>query len=114
MHYLIPCRKGILLTSYLRLPRFLVSMALSNDAKLLYALLLDRAGISAENGFTEPDGTISLYFTLNEAKEKLHKSRQVATRAFHELEHRGLIVRRKQGLGRPAIITLNIPQEEGK
>ena len=114
MHYLIPYRKDTLLTSYLRLPRFLVSMALSNDAKLLYALLLDRAGISAENGFTEPDGTIRLYFTLNEAKEKLHKSRQVTTRAFHELEQSGLIVRRKQGLGRPAIITLNIPQEEAK
>lgn len=114
MHYLIPYRKGTLLTSYLRLPRFLLSMALSNDAKLLYTLLLDRAGISAENGFTEPNGTIRLYFTLNEAKEKLHKSRQVATRAFHELEQSGLIVRRKQGLGRPAIITLNIPQEEAK
>ena len=114
MHYLIPYRKGTLLTSYLRLPRFLFSMALSNDAKLLYTLLLDRAGISAENGFTEPDGTIRLYFTLNEAKEKLHKSRQVATRTFHELEQSGLIVRRKQGLGRPTIITLNIPQEEAK
>ncbi|WP_373724010.1 replication initiator protein A [Bacteroides heparinolyticus] len=81
---------------------------------MLYALLLDRAGISAENGFTEPDGTVRLYFTLNEVKEKLHKSRQVATRAFHELKQSGLIVRRKQGLGRPAIITLNIPQEESK
>lgn len=114
MHYLIPYRKGTSLTSYLRLPRFLVSMSLSNDAKLLYTLLLDRAGISAENGFTEPDGTIHLYFTLNEAKEKLHKSRQVATRAFHELEQSGLIVRKKQGLGHPAIITLNMPQEESK
>jgi len=89
-------------------------MALSNDAKLLYALLLDRAGISAENGFTEPNGTIRLFFTLNEAKKKLHKSRQVAPRPFRELEKSGLFFRRKRGFGRPAIITLNIPQEETK
>ena len=29
--------------------------------------------------------------------------------AFQELERRGLIMRAKQGLGRPAKITLNIP-----
>jgi len=94
--------------AYLQLPRFLVPLDVSNDAKILYALLFDRSGISKENGYIEADGTIRLYFTLKEAKKKLHRSRQVATRAFQELEHYGLIVRRKQGLGRPAVITLNI------
>ena len=37
-----------------------------------------------------------LYFTVEEAKDKLHRSRQVVTRAFQELERCGLIVRRKQ------------------
>lgn len=105
---LSPCKNGTAVPAYLPLPRFLVSMDLSNDAKILYALLFDRAGISRENGYIEPDGRIRLYFTLEEAKEKLHRSRQVATRAFQELERNNLIVRRKQGLGRPAVITLNI------
>ena len=74
----------------------------------IYALLFDRAGISRENGYIEPDGRIRLYFTLEEAKGKLHRSRQVTTRAFQELERSGLIIRKKQGLGRPAVITLNI------
>lgn len=55
--------------AYLPLPRFLVPLELSNDAKILYALLFDRAGISKENGYIEPDGTIRLYFTLEEAKK---------------------------------------------
>ena len=59
--------------------------------------------------YCEPDGTIRLYFTVEEAKEKLRRSRQVATRAFQELERCGLIARTKQGLGRPAKITLHIP-----
>ena len=50
---------------------------ISNDAKVLYALLLDRASISRQNGYVEPDGTIRLYFTLEQAQTKLHRSRQM-------------------------------------
>lgn len=95
--------------SDLPFPRFLVSLGISNDARLLYALLFDRANLSRENGYLEPDGTKRLYFTVEIAKEKLRRSRQVATRAFQELERCGLIARAKQGLGRPAKITLNVP-----
>ena len=62
--------------SYVPLPRFLLQdealRDISNDAKVLYALLLDRASISRQNGYVEPDGTIRLYFTLEQAQTKLH------------------------------------------
>ena len=74
-------------------------------------LLLDRASISRQNGYVEPDGTIRLYFTLEQAQTKLHRSRQSATRIFRELEYSGLIIRKKQGLGKPALITLNYPSD---
>ena len=58
--------------SYVPLPRFLLQdealRNISNDAKVLYALLLDRASISRQNGYVEPDGTIRLYFTLEQAQ----------------------------------------------
>lgn len=99
--------------SYIPLPRFLLQdeqlRDISNDAKVLYALLLDRASVSRQNGYVEPDGTIRLYFTLEQAQKKLHRSRQSVTRIFQQLEFSGLICRRKQGLGRPAMITLNYP-----
>ena len=82
---------------------------LSNDAKVLYALMLDRASISKVNGFLETDSTIRIYFTVEQAQKKLHRSRQCATRIFHELEFSGLICRKKQGLGKTALITLNYP-----
>ena len=101
--------------SYVQLPRFLLQdetlCEISNDAKVLYALLLDRASISRKNSYVEPDGTIRLYFTVEQAQAKLHRSRQSATRIFRELEYSGLIVRRKQGLGKPALITLNYPAD---
>ena len=105
---MIPYKTDTDISSYIIFPRFLIPMDLSNDAKVLYALLLDRAGISKKKGYIETDGTIRLYFTVEDAKSKLRRSRQVAMRAFHELE----IVRRKQGLGRPAVITLNLPVGE--
>ena len=99
--------------SYIPLPRFLLQdeqlRDISNDAKVLYALLLDRASVSRQNGYVEPDGTIRLYFTLEQAQKKLHRSRQSVTRIFQQLEFSGLICRRKQGRGRPAMITLNYP-----
>ena len=103
---------GSLSASYIPFPRFLMedSLAdLSNDAKVLYALMLDRASISKVNGFIEADGTIRLYFTVEQAQKKLHRSRQCVTRIFRELEYSGLICRKKQGLGKPALITLNYP-----
>ena len=58
--------------SYVPLPRFLLQdealWDISNDAKVLYALLLDRASISRQNGYVEPNGTIRLYFTLEQDK----------------------------------------------
>ena len=101
--------------SYMPLPRFLFQdemlRDITNDAKVLYAMLLDRASISKQNGYVEPDGTIRLYFTVEQAQERLHRSRQYVTRIFRELEYSGLIIRKKQGLGRPALITLNYPAD---
>ncbi len=68
-----------LAASYVPLPRFLLQdEALRdsrNDAKVLYALLLDRASISWQNGYAWPNGTIRLYFTLEQAQTKLQRSR---------------------------------------
>ena len=101
--------------SYIPLPRFLLAdedlKDISNDAKVLYALLLDRASISRKNSYIDPDGTIRVYFTVEETQKKLHRSRQCVTRIFHELEYTGLICRKKQGLGKPSVITLNYPDD---
>ena len=100
--------------SYIPFPRFLMEdcfAELTNDAKVLHALMLDRASISRQNGYVEPGGTSRLYFTLEQVQTKLHRSRQSATRIFRELEYSGLIIRKKQGLGKPALITLNYPAD---
>ena len=60
--------------SYVPLPRFLLQdealRDISNDAKVLYTLLLDRASISWQNGYAGPNGTIWLYFNLGTGTDK--------------------------------------------
>ena len=71
--------------SYVPLPRFLLQdealRDISNDAKVLYALLLARASISRQNGCVEPDGTL---FRLT--PEQLRSVRGLAKRCCNFLD----------------------------
>ena len=73
--------------------------------------IVDCRSFSRQNGYIDADGTIRLYFTVEQVQKKLHRSRQSATRIFRELEYSGPIIRKKQGLGKPAVITLNYPAD---
>ncbi len=50
---MIPYKTDTDISSYIIFPRFLIPLDLSNDAKVLYVLLLDRAGISRKKGYIE-------------------------------------------------------------
>ena len=112
MPRLIPVTMKSPLVSYMPFPRFLMEepfFSLSAEAKLLYVLMLDRAGISRESNYLEPDGRVKIYFTVDEIQARLHKGRQRTITVIRELENSGLIIRRKRGQGRPAVITMNYP-----
>lgn len=77
--------------------------ALSDDAALLYALLLDRTGLSGRNAaiFSDESGHIFIYYTLNEVCTAIGYGRDKATRLFVKLEKYGLLIRKRQGKGKP-------------
>lgn len=52
---------------------------ISSEAKLLYGFLLDRTALSAKNKWTDEDGKVYVYFTQDEAKEKLNIENSKAT-----------------------------------
>ena len=52
---MIPYKIDTEISSYIIFTRFLIPLDLSNDAKLLYALILDRAEISKKKGYIEAD-----------------------------------------------------------
>ena len=53
------------LLPYLPYPRFLLGADLTQTAKVLYAVLLDRSNLSRANGWTDEDGNIFVVFPLN-------------------------------------------------
>ncbi len=78
--------------------------SVSTDAKMLYGLLLDRMHLSVKNGWTDKYGRAYQYFTVKQAQELLRFGHEKICRLFSELEAADLILRKRQGQGKPNII----------
>ncbi|WP_311637522.1 MULTISPECIES: replication initiator protein A [unclassified Streptococcus] len=76
---------------------------LSNDAKTLYALMLDRVNLSVKNrgDWTDENGEVYCYFKVESAMEFLEKSKQYIIKLKKELHDFGLLLEIKQGLNKP-------------
>ena len=97
--------------SFYRVPKALVKadpfQKMSGDAKLLYAVLLDRMSLSAKNGWYDEQGRVYIYYTLEEIMEDMNCGKDKGVKLLSELDANrgiGLIERVKQGQGRPARI----------
>ena len=77
---------------------------LNNDAKMLYAILLDRMELSRTNGWVEDDGTIYLIFKREELSDILGLCETTVWRAMKQLKAVGLIGEKRQGLTKPNLI----------
>lgn len=95
--------------SFYRVPKALIKVDLfekmSGDAKLLYAVLLDRMNLSLKNGWQDENGNAYIICTIEEVMDSIHCARQKAVRLLDELEQEfRLIERRRQGLGKPNLL----------
>ena len=61
------------LPAYLPYPRFLLKMEISQTAKLLYSLLLDRSTLSQKNKWQDDKGRIYIIYPIAEIAEILDK-----------------------------------------
>lgn len=99
--------------TFYRIPKILVTSLhfkkISDSAKLLYGLMLDRMSLSIRNGWLDDDNRAYIFFTTNDVMEQMCCGTEKATKMLAELDSEkgiGLIERVKQGQGRPAIIYL--------
>ena len=99
--------------TFYRIPKVLVTSQefrkVSDSAKLLYGLMLDRMGLSVKNGWFDEQNRAYIYFKTDEIMELMCCATEKATRIVAELDSVkgiGLIERIKQGQGKPAKIYL--------
>ena len=99
--------------SFYRIPKLLITSPefkrVSDSAKLLYGLMLDRMSLSIKNGWVDDENRAFIYFTTNDVMEQMCCGTEKATKLLAELDVEkgiGLIERKKQGQGKPAIVYL--------
>ena len=86
-------RKNSQIPAYMAYPRFLLTMDISETAKLVYVLLLDRARLSMKNdGWEDEQGHVFIYYTIEALAEASGKSEMTVKNALAALERQGLNV----------------------
>lgn len=96
--------------TFYRVPKALIDDAryrgVSTDAKLLYALLLDRLSLSLRSCWQDEQGSAYLYYSVAAVREALGCCKEKACKLMRELVDAHLIERRAQGCGKPDRIYL--------
>ena len=84
---------------FIRFPAALVKLpcfkSLSADAKLLYALIVDRFNLSIANKWKDENGTPYVYFSIDSVMESVGCAKAKAVKLMDTLEDWGLIRRAK-------------------
>lgn len=91
--------------TFLRVPKTLFTdpyyYELSNEAKLLYSMMLERMQLSIANGWFDEKNRAFIYYKAKTIMNDMHCHSQKCAKLISELEAIGLIQKEKQGLGMP-------------
>lgn len=101
------------LSDYMAFPRFLLNSGLNETAMLLYVLLLDRARLSMNYPqWIDEKKRVFLHFQIRELATVLHKSEMTVKTTLSALQKQDLIIRERQGLGKPNRIYVLLPEDK--
>ena len=98
---------------YIPFPCFLLDMDLSQTAKLVYAILFNRANLSKKNEWIDEQGRVYITFSVESLMNTLHKGRTAVKSALRELYDSGLVERKRNYLA-PNTIYVKLPSEGRK
>lgn len=97
--------------SFFRIPKIIMKdkrfSHITNDAKILYGLMLDKMSLSLKNGWIDKYNRVYIIFTVETIMEELGCCRAKAVKCLSELSDTsgvGLIERVRRGQGKPDII----------
>ena len=102
------------LPPYLPFPWFLLTARLSDTARLLYCLLLNRARLSISNNWLDGEGNVYVVYPVSELAGTLGRGETVVRTGLKQLETQGLIKRCHVKNGKASHILIGIPPSENR
>lgn len=96
---------------YIPFPLYLLDMDISHTAKILYALLLNRATLSQKNNWSDSEGKVFILYTISSMEKDLKKCRTTIKNALNELEQAGLLSRHREEPGKPTKLYVKVLSE---
>ena len=100
------------LPPYMAYPRFLLELSISETAKLVYMLLLDRARLSMKNrDWQEASGRVFVLYTIPNLAKDIGKGETTVKKALNQLVQQELICKQSLGPGQPNKIYVKIQAE---
>ena len=100
------------LPRYMAYPRFLLDVDISETAKLVYMLLLDRARMSMKNkDWQDEMGRVFVLYTIPNLAKDIGKGETTVKKALNQLVKQGLILKQSLGPGQPNKIYVKIQTE---
>ena len=100
------------LPPYMAYPKFLLKVDISETAKLVYMLLLDRTRLSMKNGdWQDESGRVFILYTIPALAKDIGKGETTVKKALNQLLKQGLILKQSLGPGQPNKIYVKIQTE---
>lgn len=101
---------GTRLTNYSVIPNMVCEMNIFSTAKVIYSKLLNRAQLSASNGFVDGLGRAYVIYTIEDLAKKLGKSNSTIKDNLRELTRVGLIEKKRSSKSRANMIFVKVPR----
>ena len=97
---------------YMAYPKFLLKANISDTAKLVYILLLDRARLSMKNReWQDEQGRVFVLYTIPNLAKDIGKGETTVKKALNQLLKQGLILKQSLRPGQPNKIYVKIQTE---
>ena len=88
-----------------------MELPLSQNARIIYMLLYDRARISRKNNWIDEYGRVYAVFPIEELLQKTGKCKSSVKKALKELDDAGLLIRKFGGFSKPRHMYVMIPDK---
>ena len=99
------------LPQYIPLPQCLLTMKLSQTAKLLFGVLLSRTTLSQKNNMTDDSGHVYVIYPINHLANDLNRTEMTIKNALLELVEAERLKKKRQGFGTPNHLYVLLPEQ---